>query len=166
MTADIQTDRLPVDGFCPKFERNLQIMFKDHIRNFIPVALIVFELSCSQTDRHTDIIPKLCFLDSGRSKTWRFVKISSSNFLTITSKYPNDSSSLTAISQTPKGICKYTDQSEGDNFHWFLTEKLAMVKPTLGELPHACCQHPVKLKATATGERASSEHVVDIIHFI
>ncbi|CAL1266141.1 unnamed protein product, partial [Larinioides sclopetarius] len=32
----------------------------------------------------TDIIPKLCFSDSGRSKTWRFVKISSSNFLTIT----------------------------------------------------------------------------------
>ncbi|CAL1263731.1 unnamed protein product, partial [Larinioides sclopetarius] len=34
--------------------------------------------------RQTDIIPKLCFSDSGRSKTWRFVKISSSNFLTIT----------------------------------------------------------------------------------
>ncbi|GBM15109.1 hypothetical protein AVEN_242156-1 [Araneus ventricosus] len=80
MTSNIQTDRLPVDGFCPKVDRNLQIMFKDHIPNFIPVALIVFELSCSQTD----IIPKLCFSDSGRSKTWRFVKISSSNFLTIT----------------------------------------------------------------------------------
>ncbi|CAL1294604.1 unnamed protein product, partial [Larinioides sclopetarius] len=37
-----------------------------------------------QTDRQTDIIPKLCFSDSGRSKTWRFVKIASSNFLTIT----------------------------------------------------------------------------------
>ncbi|GBN87500.1 hypothetical protein AVEN_201351-1 [Araneus ventricosus] len=24
MTADIQTDRLPVDGFCPKFDINLQ----------------------------------------------------------------------------------------------------------------------------------------------
>ncbi|GBN97013.1 hypothetical protein AVEN_267842-1 [Araneus ventricosus] len=80
MTSDIQTDRFPVDGFCPKFDRNLQIMFKDRIPNFIPVALIVFELSCSQTD----IIPKLCFSDSGRSKTWRFVKISSSNFLTVT----------------------------------------------------------------------------------
>ncbi|GBM92554.1 hypothetical protein AVEN_272846-1 [Araneus ventricosus] len=80
MTADIQTDRLPFDGFCPKFDRNLQIMFKGHVPNFIPVALIVFELSCSQTD----IIPKLCFSDSGRSKTRRFVKISSSNFLTIT----------------------------------------------------------------------------------
>ncbi|GBM36565.1 hypothetical protein AVEN_162011-1 [Araneus ventricosus] len=56
-------------------------MFKDHKPNFIPVALIVFELSCSQTDR---LILKLCFSDSGRSKTWRFVKISSSNFLTIT----------------------------------------------------------------------------------
>ncbi|GBN52501.1 hypothetical protein AVEN_259697-1 [Araneus ventricosus] len=55
-------------------------MFKDHIPNFIPVALIVFELSCSQ--KH--IIPKLCFSDSGRSKTWGSVKISSSNFLTIT----------------------------------------------------------------------------------
>ncbi|GBM89776.1 hypothetical protein AVEN_245453-1 [Araneus ventricosus] len=51
MTSDIQTDRLPVDGFCQKFDRNLQIMFKDHIPNFIPVALIVFELSCSFTDR-------------------------------------------------------------------------------------------------------------------
>ncbi|GBL90019.1 hypothetical protein AVEN_112240-1 [Araneus ventricosus] len=30
------------------------------------------------------MIPKLCFSESGRSKTWRFVKISSSNFLTIT----------------------------------------------------------------------------------
>ncbi|GBM25491.1 hypothetical protein AVEN_83931-1 [Araneus ventricosus] len=80
MTSNMQTDRLPVDGFCPKFDRNLQIMFKGHIPNFIPVALIVFELSCSQRD----IIPKLCFSDSGRSKTWRFVKISSSNFLTIT----------------------------------------------------------------------------------
>ncbi|GBM32385.1 hypothetical protein AVEN_239780-1 [Araneus ventricosus] len=80
MTAVRQIDRLPVDGFCPKFDRNLQIMCEDHIPNFIPVALIVFELSCSQTD----IIPKLCFSDSGRSKTWRFVKISSSNFLTIT----------------------------------------------------------------------------------
>ncbi|GBN60764.1 hypothetical protein AVEN_99886-1 [Araneus ventricosus] len=36
------------------------------------------------TDTQTDIIPKLCFSDSGRSKTCRFVKISSSNFLTIT----------------------------------------------------------------------------------
>ncbi|GBN71365.1 hypothetical protein AVEN_21439-1 [Araneus ventricosus] len=53
MTSNIQTDRLPVDGFCPKFDRNLQIMFKDHKPNFIPVALIVFELSCSQTDRQT-----------------------------------------------------------------------------------------------------------------
>ncbi|CAL1297198.1 unnamed protein product, partial [Larinioides sclopetarius] len=26
----------------------------------------------------------MCFSDSGGSKTWRFVKISSSNFLTIT----------------------------------------------------------------------------------
>ncbi|GBM66277.1 hypothetical protein AVEN_235780-1 [Araneus ventricosus] len=88
MTADMQIDKPPVDGLCPKFDRNLQIMFKDHIPNFIPVALIVFELSCSHrdthTDRHTDIIPKLCFSDSGRSKTWRSVKISSSNFLTIT----------------------------------------------------------------------------------
>ncbi|GBN42059.1 hypothetical protein AVEN_218863-1 [Araneus ventricosus] len=84
MTSNMQTDRLPADEFCPKFERNLQIIFKDHIPNFIPVALIVFELSCSQTDRHTGMIPKLCFSDSGRSKTWRFVKISSSNFLTIT----------------------------------------------------------------------------------
>ncbi|GBN99199.1 hypothetical protein AVEN_196503-1 [Araneus ventricosus] len=84
MTADRQTDRLPVDGFCPKFDKNLQIMCQVHIPNFIPVALIVFELSCLQTDTHTDIIPKLCFSDSGRSKTWRFVKISSSNFLSIT----------------------------------------------------------------------------------
>ncbi|GBN30361.1 hypothetical protein AVEN_45301-1 [Araneus ventricosus] len=61
MTADMQIERLPVDGFCPKFDRNLQIMFKDHMPNFIPVALIVFELLCSQTD----IIPKLCFSDSG-----------------------------------------------------------------------------------------------------
>ncbi|GBN89566.1 hypothetical protein AVEN_2598-1 [Araneus ventricosus] len=60
-------------------------MCKDHIPNFIPVALIVFEfLVHRQTDTQTDIIPKLCFSDSGRSKTWRFVKISSSNFLTIT----------------------------------------------------------------------------------
>ncbi|GBN49664.1 hypothetical protein AVEN_232361-1 [Araneus ventricosus] len=52
MNADRHTDRLPVDGFCPKFARNLlQIMCQDHIPNFIPVALIVFELSCSQTDR-------------------------------------------------------------------------------------------------------------------
>ncbi|GBM26764.1 hypothetical protein AVEN_101560-1 [Araneus ventricosus] len=51
-------------------------MCKDGKPNFIPVSSIVFELSCSQTD----IIPKLCFSDSGRSKTWRFVKISSSNF--------------------------------------------------------------------------------------
>ncbi|GBM20431.1 hypothetical protein AVEN_222127-1 [Araneus ventricosus] len=43
MTSDIQADRLPVDGVCPKFDRNLQIMFKDHIPNFIPVALIVFD---------------------------------------------------------------------------------------------------------------------------
>ncbi|GBN22998.1 hypothetical protein AVEN_129469-1 [Araneus ventricosus] len=42
MTSNIQTDRLPVDGFCPKVDRNLQIMFKDHIPNFIPIALIVF----------------------------------------------------------------------------------------------------------------------------
>ena len=55
-------------------------MFKDHIPNFSLIAIMFFELSCSQTD----IIPKLCFSDSGRSKTWRFVKISSSNFLTIT----------------------------------------------------------------------------------
>ncbi|GBO07709.1 hypothetical protein AVEN_50788-1 [Araneus ventricosus] len=32
-------------GFCPKFDRNLQIMCQDHIKNFIPAALIVFELS-------------------------------------------------------------------------------------------------------------------------
>ncbi|GBN57366.1 hypothetical protein AVEN_222887-1 [Araneus ventricosus] len=56
MTSDIQTDRLPFDGFCPKFDRNLQIMFKDHIPNFIHVALIVFELSCSQTDKHNSKI--------------------------------------------------------------------------------------------------------------
>ncbi|GBN20677.1 hypothetical protein AVEN_228914-1 [Araneus ventricosus] len=43
MTADIQTDKLPADGFCPKCDRNLQIMFKDYIPNFIPVSLIVFE---------------------------------------------------------------------------------------------------------------------------
>ncbi|CAL1283116.1 unnamed protein product, partial [Larinioides sclopetarius] len=59
-------------------------MYKDHMPNFSLVAIMVFELSCSQADRQTDIIPKSCFLDSGRSKTWRFVKISSSNFLTIT----------------------------------------------------------------------------------
>ncbi|GBO18933.1 hypothetical protein AVEN_272937-1 [Araneus ventricosus] len=81
MTSNIQTYRFLVDGVCPKFERNLQIMCKDHRPNFIPVALIVFELSCSQKDTH---IPKLFFPDSGRSKTWRFVNISSSNFLTIT----------------------------------------------------------------------------------
>ncbi|GBL91537.1 hypothetical protein AVEN_191449-1 [Araneus ventricosus] len=64
MTTDRQTGRLPLDGFCPKFEGNLQIMCKDHIPNFIPVALIVFELSCSQTHRHNS---KIVFL--GRSKT-------------------------------------------------------------------------------------------------
>ncbi|GBN84038.1 hypothetical protein AVEN_218040-1 [Araneus ventricosus] len=47
MTADGQTGRLPLDGFRPKFDRTLQIMCKDHIPNFIPVAQIVFELSCS-----------------------------------------------------------------------------------------------------------------------
>ncbi|GBM96170.1 hypothetical protein AVEN_163844-1 [Araneus ventricosus] len=61
MTSDIQTDRFPFDGFCPKFDRNLEIVCKDHIPNFSPVALIVFELSCSQTD----MIQKLCFSDSG-----------------------------------------------------------------------------------------------------
>ncbi|GBN57622.1 hypothetical protein AVEN_121767-1 [Araneus ventricosus] len=55
------------------------MMCKDHIPNFIPVSLIVFELSCSETD----IIPKWCFSDSGRSKTWRFVKASSSIVLMI-----------------------------------------------------------------------------------
>ncbi|GBN43163.1 hypothetical protein AVEN_223263-1 [Araneus ventricosus] len=46
-------DRLPFDRFCPKFDRNLQSLCKDHIPNFIPVAVIVFELSCSRTDRQT-----------------------------------------------------------------------------------------------------------------
>ena len=54
MKADRQTDILPVVGFCPKFDKILQIMFKDHIPNFSLIALMVFELSCSQTDRHTD----------------------------------------------------------------------------------------------------------------
>ncbi|CAL1282291.1 unnamed protein product, partial [Larinioides sclopetarius] len=76
MNSDRRTDILPVCGFCSKFDRILQIMYKDHMPNFSLVAIMVFELSCSQTD----IIPKLCFSDSGRSKTWRFVKISSSNF--------------------------------------------------------------------------------------
>ncbi|GBO14083.1 hypothetical protein AVEN_73410-1 [Araneus ventricosus] len=80
MTSDIQKGRLPVDGFGPKCDRNLQMMCKDNIPNVSPVSLTVFELSCSQTD----MIPKLCFSDSGRSKTWRSVKMSSSNFLTIT----------------------------------------------------------------------------------
>ncbi|GBO23741.1 hypothetical protein AVEN_24220-1 [Araneus ventricosus] len=39
MNAERQKDRHPVNGFCPKFDRNLQIMCKDHIPNFIPVAL-------------------------------------------------------------------------------------------------------------------------------
>ncbi|CAL1284268.1 unnamed protein product, partial [Larinioides sclopetarius] len=43
-----QTDRLPVGGCCPKFDHFLQIMQKDHIPNFSFVAIIVFELSCSQ----------------------------------------------------------------------------------------------------------------------
>ncbi|GBM55418.1 hypothetical protein AVEN_123504-1 [Araneus ventricosus] len=38
------TDRLPLDGSCPKFDRNLQIMCKDHIPDFIPLALIVFRV--------------------------------------------------------------------------------------------------------------------------
>ncbi|GBO42049.1 hypothetical protein AVEN_17267-1 [Araneus ventricosus] len=84
MNADRQTDGLLLDGFCPKFDRHLQIIWKEYIPNFISVSRILFELSCSQTDTQTDIIPKLCLSDSGRSKTWRFVKISSSNFLTIT----------------------------------------------------------------------------------
>ncbi|GBM95807.1 hypothetical protein AVEN_165507-1 [Araneus ventricosus] len=66
--------------FCERRSRDSQMMCQDHIPNFILVALIVFELSCLQID----LIPKLCFSDSGTSKTWRFVKISSSNFLTIT----------------------------------------------------------------------------------
>ncbi|GBO12460.1 hypothetical protein AVEN_169008-1 [Araneus ventricosus] len=131
MNADRQTNRLFVDESCPKFDRNLQIMCKDHIPDLIPVSLIVFELSCSQTerlpmpdkrcqqhavfpgghppksdrarccltamtrrepvlsawygrwlysqtDRHNS---KLCFSESGRSKRWRFVKISSPNFV-------------------------------------------------------------------------------------
>ncbi|GBN30302.1 hypothetical protein AVEN_115737-1, partial [Araneus ventricosus] len=53
MNVDRQTDGPPVDGFYPNFDRNLQIVYKDHIPNFIPVALIVFELSCSQTDTQT-----------------------------------------------------------------------------------------------------------------
>ncbi|GBM72964.1 hypothetical protein AVEN_20002-1 [Araneus ventricosus] len=38
MNADRHTDRLPVDGLCPIFDRYLQIMSKDHITNFMPVA--------------------------------------------------------------------------------------------------------------------------------
>ncbi|GBN45274.1 hypothetical protein AVEN_120764-1 [Araneus ventricosus] len=59
-----QTDRLPVDGFCAKFDRNLQIMCQDHIPNSIPVALIVFELSCSQTDRRYN--SKIVFFGLGK----------------------------------------------------------------------------------------------------
>ncbi|GBO27270.1 hypothetical protein AVEN_264620-1 [Araneus ventricosus] len=44
-----RTDRLSVDRICPKFDRNLQIMYQVHIPHFIPVSLIVLELSCSQT---------------------------------------------------------------------------------------------------------------------
>ncbi|GBN68820.1 hypothetical protein AVEN_156789-1 [Araneus ventricosus] len=58
MNADRQTDRLPVDGFCPKFDRNLQMMCKDHIPNFITLSSNSYRV-----DRQTDIIPKLRFLD-------------------------------------------------------------------------------------------------------
>ncbi|GBM66809.1 hypothetical protein AVEN_21709-1 [Araneus ventricosus] len=73
-----QTDRLAVDGFCPKFDRNLHIMCKDHIPNFIPVALIVFELSCSQTDT----IPKLC------SKIPKAMDCGGSGFQYLRLKFP------------------------------------------------------------------------------
>ncbi|GBM34835.1 hypothetical protein AVEN_208039-1 [Araneus ventricosus] len=62
-------DRLPVDGFCPNMDRNLQIMCEDHIPNVIP--LTVFEFP--------DIIPNLCPSDSGISdiSSWNFSTISS-----------------------------------------------------------------------------------------
>ena len=54
MKADRQTGILPVDRVCPKFDRILQIVRKDHILNFSLGAIIVFELSCSQTDTQID----------------------------------------------------------------------------------------------------------------
>ncbi|GBO26144.1 hypothetical protein AVEN_105761-1 [Araneus ventricosus] len=58
MNADRRLHKLPVDGFLifSKIDSNLQIMFKDHIPHFIPLALAIFELSCSQTDRHNSKI--------------------------------------------------------------------------------------------------------------
>ncbi|GBN98361.1 hypothetical protein AVEN_252235-1 [Araneus ventricosus] len=63
-TSNIQTDRLPLwilsdvpmkpTKFCVRI--HLPQTHSDHIPNFIPVALIVFELSCSQTDRHNSKI--------------------------------------------------------------------------------------------------------------
>ncbi|GBN29842.1 hypothetical protein AVEN_61341-1 [Araneus ventricosus] len=35
MNMEIHPDRLPVDGFGPKFDRNLLILCKDHIPNFV-----------------------------------------------------------------------------------------------------------------------------------
>ncbi|GBM19018.1 hypothetical protein AVEN_172489-1 [Araneus ventricosus] len=62
MTAGRQTDRLPVDRFCPKFDRNLQIMCQVHAPNFIPVSLIESpcpggRVSASEPESHSNEDP-------------------------------------------------------------------------------------------------------------
>ena len=107
MKADRHTSRGQI---LPKI---LQIMTE----SYKLCTKTIYQISASQllwflsyrVHRQTDIIPKLCFSDSGRSKTWRFVKISSSNFLTITilSLYEKVKSSRFSFPKVNKKIQTY-----------------------------------------------------------
>lgn len=50
-----QTNKLPVDRFYPQVDTYAQFWFKGHMSSLITLACFIFELLCSDTDRHTQI---------------------------------------------------------------------------------------------------------------
>ena len=57
-----------------------------------------------QTDRHTDDMPKMTFLDSVTLKTWRFIKISRSVFWTNAILY-RESKNIAAMVRMLSMLC-------------------------------------------------------------
>ncbi|GBL75058.1 hypothetical protein AVEN_243841-1 [Araneus ventricosus] len=85
MHLDEQTDRLPVDGFSPKFDRNLQLWRKDNKPNFIVLGVSFLS---SRVHSQTGLNPNLLFfglmgdLNRGDSSNSCFGDCNTSSFHT------------------------------------------------------------------------------------